>query len=109
MQDADRGTGPIRSEFADDPDMLELVEIFVSELPSRVESLQASYDTGDASMLTRVAHQLGGASGGYGFPAIGDLARNLESTLRELDAADGLAAVHDQLNELVALCKRVVV
>ncbi|MEL6497320.1 MAG: Hpt domain-containing protein [Planctomycetota bacterium] len=109
MPNAYGDTGPIRSEFAGDPDMLELVESFVSELPDRAAKLASSLDEGDLDALTRLAHQLSGACGGYGFAPIGDVARRLEQRLTATDARVELAHIRDQVDELVALCGRVVV
>lgn len=109
MQHADGASGPIRSEFAEDPDMLELVEEFVAQLPSRVADLRASFATGDAAAVSRMAHQLSGACGGYGFPVVGDAARSIENSLRQLEGDGGLDRVKDQVDVLVDLCRRVVV
>lgn len=108
MQDASNGVEPIRSEFADDPDMLELVQEFVAELPGRVDELSTSLSSGDSEQLQRIAHQLSGACGGYGFPAIGDMARALENRLRDADGSAELTAVREQVDELVEMCRRVV-
>ncbi len=101
--------GPIRSEFAGDADMAELVVEFVEHLPDRIEQLSACLESGDSATLTRVAHQLSGSCGGYGFSGIGDVARALETRLKACDPADDLSAVRDQVQELVDLCRRVVI
>ncbi|MEO1715501.1 MAG: Hpt domain-containing protein [Planctomycetota bacterium] len=109
MANASGDTGPIRSEFAGDPDMLELVQTFVDELPVRAAQLTASLEAGDRDGLIRLAHQLSGSCGGYGFASIGDHARRLERELNESDLSGTLAEVREQVDELVALCGRVVV
>lgn len=103
---------PIVSEFAADPDMAELVGLFVTELPDRVASIQRAVAAGQTETLTRLAHQLRGASAGYGFPTIGQSAERLELRLKQLSSASGPApgcveAVTAQVNELVDLCNRV--
>ncbi len=100
---------PIRSEFAGDPDMLELVEEFVRELPGRAASLSASYDQGEIESVTRLTHQLSGACGGYGFGEIGEVARDLECRLKKMGSAAELLTVREQVDELVSMCSRVVV
>jgi HPt (histidine-containing phosphotransfer) domain-containing protein len=74
---------PIRSIYADDPDMRDLVMEFVSEVPGRVRCLEEMLESADLTALQRLAHQLKGAGGGYGFPQITEAAAALELGLRE--------------------------
>jgi HPt (histidine-containing phosphotransfer) domain-containing protein len=74
---------PIRSQYEDDADMLELVLEFASALPSRIQRLEELLAQGDFEELERMAHQLKGAGGGYGFPQITEVAAVLELALRE--------------------------
>jgi HPt (histidine-containing phosphotransfer) domain-containing protein len=100
---------PIRSQFADDPDMADLVELFVSEMPSRIESLRNAWEEGQIGLLTRIAHQLSGACGGYGFPTVGSAARELERRLNRLDeeaAEQRLREMTREYESLVELCSR---
>lgn len=102
-------TPPLFSEFANDPDMQELVEMFVSELPERVDGIVSAFDGHKIDDLKRMAHQLKGAGGGYGFPTIGEAAGNLESSLGRLDdrgEASNVEQITSQVNELVKLCNR---
>lgn len=101
---------PLLSTMAGDPDMSELVELFVQDLPRRVEELESVARAGDWESVRRVAHQLKGASGGYGFPSVGSCAGELEA--RTLKASTtrlegDLEKVREQLNALVSLCQRV--
>lgn len=96
--------GPILSDFATDPDMAEIVELFVGELPDRVSSLYDAWRAGAAEDLQRLAHQLKGASGGYGFSVIGEAAAELEAALKR-DEGD-LCRLQDEFDRLVALCNR---
>ncbi len=91
------------SEFADDPDMQELVELFVNELPERVAVLRIGLESNALEQVQRVAHQLKGASGGYGFPLIGDCAARVESAVKTGAAIDQIQRCVDELTEL---CKR---
>ncbi len=77
---------PIRSQYHDDADMRELVREFASDLPNRVRRLEELLAGEDFEELERVAHQLKGAGGGYGFPQITEAAAVLELALR--DGAD---------------------
>ncbi len=97
--------GPIRSEYADDAGMRELVESFVSEMPERLRALEAAFESGERDSLRRLAHQMKGACGGYGFDTLSESASRLE---RALDGSDELSSLRRQLDELVSMCSRVV-
>lgn len=91
---------PVHSIFEDDPDMAELVASFVAELPARIRSIEGCLGGGDLEELQRLAHQLKGAGGGYGFPQITDLAASLEQALKE--GADE-AVVKERTHDLCEL------
>ena len=84
------GTG-IYSELASDPDLGELVELFVSELPDRVSSVEQAFESRDLPQLRTLAHQLKGASGSYGFhqitPIAGELEKAAEQSVEEAELA----------------------
>jgi len=96
-------TMPLVSSLSNDPDMLDLVEEFVQMLPERVHAIEDAIAANDLSTLMRLAHQLKGASGGYGFDTIGQAAATLEHSAR---AADSVAQLTSQVQELVNLCQR---
>jgi CheY-like chemotaxis protein len=104
---AERDAGsaaPIVSAFADDPDMTEVVERFVAALPTRVAEMQAAARNPDsADTLRRLAHQMKGAAGGYGFPQITTAAARVEEALKDQRRPEALRA----LDDLAALCARV--
>lgn len=92
------------SEFAADPDMAEVVEWFVNDLPERIVAFQNCLETNDLAMLRGLAHQLKGAAGAYGFPIITEHAKVLEELAqRDHDLTALVVAVQD----LVALCRSV--
>ena len=96
---------PLISEFASDPDMIEIVEYFVGELPKRVEAIRVAVTSSDVQSLTTIAHQLKGSAPGYGFTAIGEAAGVLEASLRVSDGS--LEGVMGQVEDLASLCQRV--
>lgn len=73
----------VYSIYAGDPEMSELVEFFVSQVPERVKSFRRAFEEEDLEELCRLAHQLKGASGSYGFCDLSPLAANLESLLKQ--------------------------
>jgi HPt (histidine-containing phosphotransfer) domain-containing protein len=101
---------PLLSTYADDPEMGELIGMFVGELPKRLAELEASAAAHDCAALARLAHQIKGAAGGYGYGSITDAARALETLARESAAAPLASAerVRAVLDELTALCGRAV-
>lgn len=103
-------SGPVISSFADDPDMAELVSLFVEEIPDRIQALTKAFDEGEAVTLKRLAHQLKGAGTGYGFPGISERASVLEGRLISLAAVAEAEAVHQvkpELDRLLDVCRRV--
>jgi HPt (histidine-containing phosphotransfer) domain-containing protein len=102
------GPSPLRSEFADDADMVELVGLFVSELGDRISRLEAGLAQNRLNDLRTLAHQLKGAAGGYGYPEVSRLAGVLENQL--LDAREGrdLPSVNKSVHELVSICRRAI-
>jgi histidine phosphotransfer protein HptB len=99
---------PIRSAFADDPEMADLVEAFVGEMPQRLQALRDAWEQGEAERLRRVAHQLSGSCAGYGFPSVGRAARELERRLHALDAGaeEHLRELAAEYHTLMELCTR---
>lgn len=99
--------GPIRSTFADDPDMRPLVEEFVAEMEQRVQELSACWDHSRGEDLKRISHQLKGASAGYGFDGLGEAAARLEQSLKRMgDLSGDLSSLRDEFEGLIDLCRR---
>ncbi len=94
------------SSLASDPDLAELVEIFVESLPERVESLRQAFEQGDWETLRRTAHQLKGAAGSYGFDPLSPSAAQLEQSVASGPEQD-VEAIRQALEELLDLCSRV--
>lgn len=76
----------LRSELRDDPELGPLARQFALALPVRVQALRDAVMRGEDATALRLAHQLKGAAGSYGFPAIGDSARALEGPIAKSDA-----------------------
>jgi len=95
--------GALVSTLADDRDMKEIVEQFVHDLPARSTAILRASETSDVEALKRLAHQLKGAAGGYGFPRITEAAGALESALDEkLDPT----SLQQRIEALASLCRR---
>jgi signal transduction histidine kinase/DNA-binding response OmpR family regulator len=84
---------PLKSEFANDADMRELVEHFTRELPQQVAKINTRLQRQEMDDLRRIVHQLKGAGGGYGFQPITHEAARAEDliqhnhSLEEIDRA----------------------
>jgi histidine phosphotransfer protein HptB len=92
------------SSLADDPDLAEIVEMFVQEMPDRVSAMQARFDAQQWLELERAAHQLKGAAGSYGFNQLTPAAARLEAMLKQKRTED---EIRQALGELTSMCQRV--
>ena len=94
---------PIYSDFGDDEDFAEIVEAFANDLPERVVSVEQAYQDQDWDSLNRLAHQLKGACGSYGFHELTPFAFALERAARD----ENIEQIEKALNEFVGVCQRV--
>ncbi len=92
------------SSLASDPDLGDIVEMFVDEMPERVQNLTRCLAEEDWDQLGRYAHQMKGACGSYGFDQLTIPAARLERACRETH--DELQ-IREALEELSVLCQRV--
>lgn len=91
------------STYCHDPDMTELLELFVQEIPDRLAVLEQHLEQGNWSELARFAHQLKGAGGSYGFPQLTPFAARLEQLAKQSAPVEQLEAA---LGELVAVAEQ---
>jgi signal transduction histidine kinase/DNA-binding response OmpR family regulator len=101
--DADTSTSSLLSKMPDDPELAELVQMFVEGLPERASTLERTLDAGDLDRVAALAHQLKGTAGGYGFPSITEAAARLETSVRARRAIDD---VREQLRSVADLRNR---
>ncbi len=73
---------PIFSPLACDPDLAEIVALFVDEMPGRIHRLHRLLESGEWEELRRAAHQLKGSAGSHGFEPVSLAAGELESALK---------------------------
>jgi len=71
--------GAITSAFRDDPEMAGAVAEFVALLPHRLAEMRQAAGAGLWEALRRLAHQMKGAGGSYGYACLTEAARELES------------------------------
>ena len=92
------------SRLGADPDLGEIVTMFVDEMPDRVATLLDHLQKWDTEGLRQAAHRLKGAAGSYGFEQISPCAGSLESAIRN---AEPETHIRTMVAELVDLCRRV--
>jgi HPt (histidine-containing phosphotransfer) domain-containing protein len=92
------------SKLAEEPELMELVELFVNELPARLEQLAWACTSHDWPEVARLAHQLKGAGGSHGFAQLTPYAWKLEQAARDGRPEGEVAAA---LERLIAVCGRV--
>lgn len=104
MNDPSYPTRPLRSDLINDEEMRELIREFVDEMPARISEFESAWRDASANNLARLAHQLKGAAGGYGFGIVGDAAAALEQAVKRAD--QDLSAVKKEFDDLIKLCGR---
>jgi len=97
---------PIHSQLADDPDLFELVRMFVDEMPARIEQLLCHFDSKNWGELKSTTHKIKGTVGCYGFGDVVPAARKLEQALKRNMPEEN---IRQSLVELIDLCKRMAV
>lgn len=96
-------TQPVYSSFGADPELGELVELFVSEMPERIAAVLDRHEQHDWEQLRRLAHQLKGAAGSYGFDQVTPFAAALENSARNQATEE---KIRESVEQLVELCRR---
>jgi len=81
-QDELTGEGSVKSDLADDPDMADLIDEFVAGLPAQMAALRETFANNHLEKTRRLAHQLKGAGGSYGYPSVTDAAKTLENAVK---------------------------
>ena len=95
---------PIYSTLVSDPDMSELVEMFVDEMPERIQTCIDLLNGSDWEGLRRFAHQLKGAAGSYGFQEISPSASVVEEKARDGQSEE---EIRDAVETLCDMCRSV--
>ncbi|MDP7017142.1 MAG: Hpt domain-containing protein [Pirellulaceae bacterium] len=91
------------SDLATDPDLSELVDLFVSEIPNRLGHLENVLEGREWEEVSRAAHQMKGAAGSYGFGDVTPTAYALELAVKENRAED---EIWSAFRDLADMCGR---
>jgi histidine phosphotransfer protein HptB len=92
------------SPLASDPDLGEIVEMFVDEMPERVTLIQQLLDLNDWEGVRRAAHQLKGSAGSHGFTPISPVAAVVEHSVT---AGQPEEEIRKAVEALCDMCGRV--
>src|SRR5262245_6520336 len=95
------GAAPCYSVLSGDPEMAELLALFVSELPLRLAEVRQAAQGKNWQEVRRLAHQLRGAGGSYGFPLLTTAAAQVEDIAKDQTSVKELRAALDQLTAIV--------
>ena len=96
---------PLISEFADDPQIRELLAEFTIGLGETCQQLREGVRMGNVEVVRRIGHQLKGAGGGYGYPDLTTAAGRLETAVVSAGAISD--EVRRRAGDLIQLCERV--
>ena len=91
-------------DFANDPQLGRLIELFVNDIPDRIKDLEAQAQSRDWNEVARSAHRLRGAAGCYGFGAITTCAARLEAAVRDVQPEQLLLS---EVEVFLGLCRRI--
>ena len=96
---------PLFSDYADDPDMGEIIDLFIEGLHEHIETLNNAVAWSDCETLYRVSHQIKGSAGGYGYSGISAQSLVVEQLAKAGNAID---RIRDEVDSLVLLCRRAI-
>lgn len=91
------------SELSHDPELQEIVACFVDEMPLRVDAMREHFGAGDLNEIRRLAHQVKGAAGSYGFPSLTTAAGHIETLAQGSIEDPSLKEKIDAFQEMVGL------
>ncbi|MDP6542599.1 MAG: response regulator [Phycisphaerae bacterium] len=99
----ERSSEVIHSEWEDDPELADILNDFVESLPAKLAAMREALANNCYDEVRRIAHQLKGASGGYGYPGLTEASRGLENAAHAQCRETTLLA----LVQLSTLCQAV--
>jgi CheY-like chemotaxis protein/HPt (histidine-containing phosphotransfer) domain-containing protein len=83
----------IASQFADDPQLADILPGFVERLSSQLDALCEALQEEKLEDVERLAHRIKGAGGGYGYPTLSEAAKSLEAAAKTHDMGGATAAL----------------
>jgi HPt (histidine-containing phosphotransfer) domain-containing protein len=99
-------TSALAQEWAlllDDDEGRQLLALYAREMPERIKLLERAISTRDYSWLRRLAHQIKGSAGLYGFPELAAKAAELELLIHKETCDTVLVSL---ANKVIELCRQ---
>jgi HPt (histidine-containing phosphotransfer) domain-containing protein len=93
--------GPIISSLIHHPRMKVIIGEYVRQFPEIVDRLLDLLERADLANLRRLAHQLRGTGGGYGFDALSELAGKVEDSIVASNLPISIAALTHSLIDVI--------
>lgn len=87
----------------DDPDLIDLIDRFISRLPSMQGEIIKAYDEKDWEKFTSLIHQMKGVGGNYGYPMLTTLSTEIENLAKE----ESFSEVEIKLDEFQLMNKAI--
>ncbi len=84
----------IYSEYADDSDLVDLIDEFVAGLEGDIKSMRRALESSDHDRLRRLAHHMKGAGGSYGYQVLTEAGKILEGAAKVPDVQASLLALN---------------
>jgi PAS domain S-box-containing protein len=97
-------SSPIRSSHASNPRMMTIIPGFVDGLPGTVGTMIDRLKHNDLPALQKIAHQLLGTCGGYGFAQVSEPARMVEQSIK---AGQTLEFITPAVTSLIEIIRRI--
>jgi HPt (histidine-containing phosphotransfer) domain-containing protein len=91
----------LHSTYAHEPEMAEVLALYVAQLPGQVRQLHALLNSQRLGELRRLVHQIKGSAGGYGFMCITDAAASAEWLLDNSASIDRVPRAIGELSDLM--------
>ena len=88
-----------------DEELNELMLAYLAELPGKILEIKNALVAGDRDAMLKLAHNLKGSAGMYGFPSITEVSASIVALIREGGATERLEELVEQLSEFVAAAR----
>ena len=97
----DNGEEMITSNLLnDDPDLIDLIDKFMSRLPEMQKNINLAHETQSISDFSSLIHQMKGVGGGYGYPILTDICAKIEFQVTA-ESRENVSALMKEFNQMV--------
>ena len=94
----------ILTKYTDDPQLVEIIRDFVASLDQKVADFRSLLTRREIGELERLAHQIKGVGGMYGYPCLTETASLIEQAARE---GQDVGLLAELIEEFAALCEQI--